>query len=408
MSYWKLRLLVFLSVVGPGIITGTADNDAGGVATYSVVGAHFGYKMLWILIIITFMLYVTQEMGMRLGVVTGKGLADLIRERFGLKFAFFLILLVFLANFSNILADVAGIASVADIYHIPRFIFVPIFSFLIWAVILRGSFNFVQNIFLTSCILFFCYVINGFIARPDLPAMIQGSFIPVLHMNREFIFTATALIGTTLTVWGQFFVQSYFVDKGIDKKNIKSARLDVAFGAFWTDFVAYFIIISCAATLFVKGIRIESAVDAALALGPLLGEFAKHFFAWGLLNASLLGVCVISMGTAYALTEVLGTERKVNATFKEAPLFYSIIGFCILICTLLVLIPKLPMIFILTASQALNTMLLPVIFYVMLKLINDKKLMGTNTNGPIFNGIAWLTIGSFTAISFLMLYLIFF
>ena len=408
MSYWKLRLLVFLSVVGPGIITGTADNDAGGVATYSVVGAHFGYKMLWILIIITFMLYVTQEMGMRLGVVTGKGLADLIRERFGLKFAFFLILLVFLANFSNILADVAGIASVADIYHIPRFIFVPIFSFLIWAVILRGSFNFVQNIFLTSCILFFCYVINGFIARPDLPAMIQGSFIPVLHMNREFIFTATALIGTTLTVWGQFFVQSYFVDKGIDKKNIKSARLDVAFGAFWTDFVAYFIIISCAATLFVKGIRIESAVDAALALGPLLGEFAKHFFAWGLLNASLLGVCVISMGTAYALTEVLGTERKVNATFKEAPLFYSIIGFCILICTLLVLIPNLPMIFILTASQALNTIILPVIFYVMLKLINDKKLMGTNTNGPIFNGIAWLTIGSFTAISFLMLYLIFF
>jgi len=408
MSYWKLRLLVFLSVVGPGIVTGTADNDAGGVATYSVAGAHFGYKMLWILLLITLILYVTQEMGMRLGVVTGKGLADLIRERFGLKFAFFLILLVFLANFSNILADVAGVASVADIYHIPRFIFVPIFSILIWAIILRGSFNFVQNIFLTSCILFFCYVINGFIARPDLHAMLQGSFVPTLPMNREFIFTATALIGTTLTVWGQFFVQSYFVDKGIDKKNIKSARLDVALGAFWTDFVAYFIIISCAATLFVKGIRIESAVDAALALGPLLGEFAKHLFAWGLLNASLLGVCVISMGTAYALTEVLGTERKVNATFKEAPLFYSIIGFCILICTLLVLIPQLPMIFILTASQALNTMILPVIFYVMLKLINDKKLMGKNTNGPISNGIAWLTIGSFTVISFLMLYLNFF
>lgn len=401
-------MLVFLSVVGPGIITGTADNDAGGVATYSVAGAHFGYKMLWILILITFMLYVTQEMGIRLGVVTGKGLADLIRERFGLKFAFFLILLVFLANFSNILADVAGVASVADIYHIPRFIFVPIFSILIWAVILRGSFNFVQNIFLTSCIMFFCYIINGFIAHPDLHAMLQGSFVPTLPMNREFIFTATALIGTTLTVWGQFFVQSYFVDKGIDKKNIKSARLDVAFGSFWTDFVAYFIIISCAATLFVKGIRIESAVDAALALGPLLGEFAKHLFAWGLLNASLLGVCVISMGTAYAISEVLGTERKVNATFKEAPLFYSIIGFCILSCTLLVLIPNLPMIFILTASQALNTMILPVIFYIMLKLINDKKLMGTNTNGPIFNGISWLTIGSFTVISFLMLYLTFF
>jgi Mn2+/Fe2+ NRAMP family transporter len=407
-GYWKLRLLIFLSVVGPGIITGTADNDAGGVATYSVAGAHFGYSMLWILILITFMLYVTQEMGMRLGVVTGKGLADLIRERFGLRFAVLLIGLVFLANFSNILADVAGVAAVADIYHIPRVIFVPFFSIVIWLVIVRGSFNFVQNIFLTSCILFVCYIINGFIARPDIPAMVRGSFVPYLPLNRDFIFTATALIGTTLTVWGQFFVQSYFVDKGIDKKRIRHARLDVLFGAFWTDFVAYFIIISCAATLFVKGIRIENAVDAALALGPLLGEFAKHLFAWGLLNASLLGVCVISMGTAYALTEVLGTERKVNATFREAPLFYSIIGFCILACTLLVLLPGFPMILILTASQALNTMILPIIFYVMLKLINDKKLMGANANGPLFNGIAWVTIISFAIISFLMLYLTFF
>ncbi len=408
LNYWKLRLLVFLSVVGPGIITGTADNDAGGVATYSVAGAHFGYRMLWILILITFMLFVTQEMGMRLGVVTGKGLGDLIREKFGLRFSFGLIILVFFANFSNILADVAGVAAVADIYHIPRLIFVPIFSLVIWFVILRGSFNFVQNIFLTSCILFFCYVVNGFIARPDIPAMIEGSFVPYLPMNRDFIFTATALIGTTLTVWGQFFVQSYFVDKGIDKKHIKSARLDVLFGAFWTDFVAYFIIISCAATLFVKGVRIENAVDAAQALGPLLGEFAKHLFAWGLLNASLLGICVITMGTAYAVTEVLGTERKVNASFKEAPLFYSIIGFCIFICTLVVLIPQFPMILVLTASQALNTMILPFIFFVMLKLINDKKLMGAHVNGPISNIISWITIGSFTVISFLMIYLTFF
>lgn len=407
-NYWKIRLLVFLSVVGPGIITGTADNDAGGVATYSVAGAHFGYQMLWILILITFMLYVTQEMGMRLGVVTGKGLGDLIREKLGLRFAIILIGLVFLANFTNILADVAGIASVADIYGFPRIIFVPLFMALLWYIILKGSFNFVQNIFLTSCILFFCYVINGFIARPNIPEMLRGSFVPVLPLNREFLFTATALIGTTLTVWGQFFVQSYFVDKGIGKKNIKSARLDIFLGAFWTDFVAYFIIISAAATLYVKGIRIESAVDAALALGPLLGNFAKHLFAWGLLNASLLGVCVITMGTAYAITEVLGTERKINATFAEAPVFYSIISFCFLVCSLIVLIPKFPMIFILTASQALNTIILPIIFYVILKLINDKKLMGTNANGPIFNLISWITIISFTLISFLMLYFTFF
>lgn len=406
-NYWKLRWLIFLSVVGPGIITGTADNDAGGVATYSIAGAHFGYQMLWILILITLLLYVTQEMGMRLGVVTGKGLGDLIREKLGLRFALILIGLVFVVNFSNILADVAGIASVADIYGIPRIIFVPLFVFLLWSIILRGSFNFVQNIFLTSCVMFFCYILNGFIARPDIPAMLRGSFVPALPLNREFLFTATALIGTTLTVWGQFFVQSYFVDKGVGKKHLKSARLDIFFGAFWTDLVAYFIIISAAATMYAQGIRIESALDAAQSLGPLLGEFAKHLFAWGLLNASLLGVCVITMGTAYAVTEVLGTERKVNASFKEAPLFYSIIGFCLFTCTLLVLIPKFPIILILTASQALNTVILPVIFMVILRLINDKKLMGQNVNGPLHNLLSWLTIAGFTGISFLLLYFTF-
>lgn len=407
-DYWKIRLLIFLSVVGPGIITGSADDDAGGIATYSIAGAHFGYKMLWILILITVMLYVTQEMGARLGVVTGKGFGDLIRERMGLHFAIIIMVLAFLANFSNVLADVAGIASVADIYSLPRLIFVPIFSIFMWYVIVKGNFKFVQNIFLTSCILFFCYVINGFIARPDIPAMIKGSFVPVLPMNRDFIFTATALIGTTLTVWGQIFIQSFFVDKGIDKRHVKSAKLDVLFGAFWTDFIAYFIIISAAATMYARGIRINTAVDAAIALGPLLGSFAKHLFAWGLLNASLLGACVISLSTAYLISEVLGTERKVNATFKEAPLFYSIIGFCIFASTIIVFIPNFPIIFVLTASQALNTMILPVIFIVILKLINDKSLMGQYTNGPIVNFIAWITIASFTAISCLMLYLMFF
>lgn len=407
-SYWRIRLLIFLSVVGPGVITGTADNDAGGVATYSVAGAHFGYQMLWILIVITFMLYVTQEMGARLGVVTGKGLGDLIRENFGLRAAFMMMILVFVANFSNILADVAGVASVADIYGISRVIFVPTFIFLLWYIILKGNFNFVQNVFLTSCILFFCYVVNGFIARPDIPAMIRGSVVPVLPLNREFIFTAVALIGTTVTVWGQFVVQSFFVDKGIDKKRLRHAQMDILFGAFWTDFVAYFIIISAAATLYVKGIRINTAADAALALGPLLGDFAKHLFSWGLLNASLLGAGVISMGTAYAVTEIMGTERKVNASFREAPLFYSIIAFCFFASTLLVLIPKFPMIFVLTASQALNTVLLPFVFFVLLKLLNDKKLMGPHVNGPISNAIAWATIVSFTVISSIMLYLTFF
>lgn len=407
-TYLRLRLAAFLSVVGPGIITGTADNDAGGIATYSVAGAHFGYQMLWLLIPIVIMLYVTQEMGARLGIVTGKGLGDLIRERFGLRSAVIIMVLVFIVNFANVLADVAGVASVADIYHIPRVIFVTVFAIVIWYVLLKGTFNFVQNIFLTSSVLFICYIINGFIAKPDGEAILRGSLFPSLPMDRDFIFTAAAMIGTTLTVWGQFFVQSYFVDKGVDKKNLKSARLDVFLGSFWVVFVAFFIFISAAATLYVKGIRIETAADAALALGPLLGPAAKHLFAWGLLNASLLGVSVISLGTAYALTEVLGTERKVNASFREAPLFYCIIGFCIFVSTSLIFFPQIPMIPLLIASQALNTLLLPLIFVVMLKLINDKKLMGQYVNGPIFNSIAWITIGGFTLISFLMLYLTFF
>jgi len=407
-NYWKTRVLIFLAVAGPGIICGTADNDAGGVATYSVAGAHFGYQMLWILVLITFMLYVTQEMGARLGIVTGKGLGDLIRERFGLKMAIFLILIAALANFSNILADVAGVASVADIYHIPRIVFVPAFIFFLWNVILRGNFNFVQNIFLTSAIMFFCYIVNGFISKPDVPAMVYGSLVPTMQMNKEFLFTATALIGTTLTVWGQFFIQSYFVDKGIDKEHLKSARLDVFLGSFWTDFVAYFIIISAAATLFVKGIRIDSAVEAAMALEPLLGSVAKHLFAWGLLNASLLGAGVIAKSTAYAITEVLGTERKINASFREAPVFYSIIGFCLLACTLLLFIPNLPIIFILTASQALNTVILPIIFYAILVLINDRKLMGKHSNTKAYNVMAWITICFFIVMSSMMLYLTFF
>jgi Mn2+/Fe2+ NRAMP family transporter len=287
-------------------------------------------------------------------------------------------------------------------------IFVPVFAVFMWYVIERGNFKFVQNIFLTSCILFFCYIINGFIARPDIPAMIKGSFIPTLPMEKNFIFTATALIGTTLTVWGQIFIQSFFVDKGVDKRHIKSARIDVAFGAFWTDFIAYFIIISAASTMFVKGIRINNTLDAAVALGPLLGPMAKHLFAWGLLNASLLGACVISMSTAYIITEVLGVERRVNATFREAPIFYSIIGFCIFTSAILVFIPNFPIIAVFTASQALNTMILPVIFIILLRLINDKSLMGQYTNNMFANIITVVTIISFTVISLIMLYLMFF
>lgn len=388
---FKMKWLLILAVIGPGIIAGTADNDAGGIATYSVAGATFGYKMLWILFLITFILAITQEMGARLGLVTGKGLAALIRENFSLKTTTFVVAITFIANWANILAEYAGISAVADIYGVPRYIAVPMAGLAIWFVIYKGSFKFVQRIFLTSSLLFFAYIIAGFMAHPQWGEIAKGTFIPQIEWTPAFFYTAVALIGTTITAWGQFFVQSYYVDKGIAAEHLKLSRWDVFAGAFWTNFVAFFIVMATAATLYKTGIAIDDAGQAAVALEPLAGAFAKHLFAWGLLNASLLGLAVVAMTSSYVVTEAFGWEGRVDLK-QESPSFYRIFAFCVFSTALVILIPGLPLIPLLVGSQMLNTFVLPVLFIAILILLNRENLMGKLKNTLWMNIISWISI----------------
>jgi Mn2+/Fe2+ NRAMP family transporter len=403
----KFKLLIILSVIGPGIITGTADNDAGGIATYSIAGASFGYKMLWILFVITFILAITQEMGARLGLVTGKGLAALIRENFSLRMTTFVVIVTFLANWANILAEYAGISAVADIYGVPRYIAVSLAALTIWLVIYKGSFKIVQKVFLTSSFLFFAYIIAGMMANPDWGQAVRGTFIPEVEMTPDFFYTAVALIGTTITAWGQFFVQSYFVDKGVASEHLKYSRWDVFMGSFWTNFVAFFIIVATAATLFKVGIRIEDAGQAAMALEPLAGTFAKHLFAWGLLNASLLGLAVVSMTSSYIVTEAFGWEGRVDLK-KESNVYYKILTFCVFSTALAILIPGLPLVPIMLGSQMLNTFVLPILFVAILILLNKEGLMGKHKNGLLMNIISITSVIFIVGMASTLIYMTFF
>ena len=402
----KMKWLLFLSVIGPGIIAGTADNDAGGITTYSVVGAIFGYKMLWILLVIAVMLFITQEMGARLALVTGKGLAALIRENFSLRVTTFVVFVTFAANWANILAEYAGISAVADIYGLPRFVVVPVSALLIWIVVWKGSFRVVQKIFLTSSVLFLAYVIAGALAHPDWSGVWQGISKPAVEFNPGFFYVAVAMIGTTITAWGQFFVQSYYVDKGVAAEHLKYSRYDVLAGTLWTSIVAFFIILATAATLNKAGIVITDAGQAAAALQPFAGDFAKHLFAWGLFNASMLGLAVVSMTSSYLVTEAFGWEGRVDLK-KESPVYYGLFTFCVFSAALAILIPGLPLVSIIVGSQMLNTFVLPILFLAILRLLNSRKLMGKFRNGIFSNIVSWVSVAFIVGMSGLLLVLTF-
>ncbi len=388
----RTRLVVLLAVLGPGIITANVDNDAGGITTYSVAGAHFGNSLLWMLPLVAIALIVVQEMSARLGVVTGKGLADLIRESLGVRVTVIVIGLVVIANLANTVSEFAGVAASMEIFNIPKFVSVPLAGIGVWLLIVKGNYKSVERIFLVASAIYLAYVASGMMAHPDWTT-VMGDFVrPTFQFNAAYVTIFVTAIGTTIAPWMQFYQQASLVDKGLKPSDYAYERLDVIVGSLFAVFVAAFIIIACSATLFKSGIRIESAKDAALALRPLAGPYASTLFALGLLNASIFSAAILPLSTAYLVCEAFGIEMGVSHNFKEAPVFFSIYTILIILGAAIILLPIKSLVQAMLASQTLNGVLLPVILIVMLRLINDKRLMGKFSNGKIFNIISWIIV----------------
>ena len=396
-------LFTFFAVVGPGIITSNVDNDAGGISTYSAAGAHFGYRLLWSMIPILIALIVVQEMCARMGVVTGKGLSDLIREKFGLRTTFYLFVALFITNMGNTMAEFSGVAASLEIFGISKYISVPIAAFFVWWLVVKGNYKTIERVFLGACAFYITYIISGFLAKPDWHTALVGIVKPNFNFQTGYLVMLAGVIGTTIAPWMQFYLQSSVVDKGIKIEEYKHSRLDVIVGSFIVMIVAFFIIVACAATLFKAGIRIESAKDAALALKPLAGKYCSLLFAFGLLNASLFAASILPLSTTYTVCEGMGFESGLDRRFRDAPQFYSIYTALIVIGAGVVLIPRFPLLTVMILSQVINTVLLPFILIFMLSLINRKDLMGNYTNSKTFNIIAWITTIALIILNLFML-----
>ncbi len=393
---WRIRILIFLAVLGPGFITANVDNDAGGILTYSQAGAQYGYSLLWTMIPMTLALIVVQEMCARLGVVTGKGLSDLIREEFGLRATFFTMILLVIVNFTNVIAEFSGIAGSLGLFHISKFIAVPVCAAMVWFLVVQGNYKSVEKIFLGASVFYVAYIIAGVLAGPDwhdavlatikLPARAEWS-------NKDYVAMTVTVIGATIAPWMQFYMQSSVVEKGVSIKNYAASRLDVIVGSLFTDIVAWFIVVACAATLFTHGLGgIQVAADAAEAMKPLAGKYAYLLFAIGLFNASLFAASIMPLSTAYTVCEGLGLESGVDKSFGEAPVFYWLYTLLIIGGAAVVLLPDFPLVKMMLLSQFLNGLLVPVIIIFMLRLINRKDLMGKYKNTLGFNIVAWLTV----------------
>ena len=404
LSRWA-RLAMVFSVIGPGIITANVDNDAGGIATYSQAGAEFGYSLLWTLIPITFALILVQEMTARMGVVTGKGLSDLIRERFGVKATFYVMLALVVANLGNTVAEFAGVAGSMEIFGVPRWVSVPAVALLVWALVVKGTARIVERIFLAACTFYVAYIIAGFLAKPDWNAVARGTFIPTLEFTGPALTMVVTLVGTTIAPWMQFYLQSAIVEKGVRIEDYRLSRLDVIVGCIVTDVVAFFIVLACGATIFKTGGHIETAKDAALALRPLAGKYASALFAFGLLNASVFAASILPLSTTYYVCEAFGWESGIDKRRGEAPQFYAMYAAMIGIGAGIVLLPNLPLLKILLLSQTANGVLLPFILVFMLLLAGDERLMGRYRNSRWLSISAWLTTAVLIVLTFAMLWL---
>jgi Mn2+/Fe2+ NRAMP family transporter len=389
---FRYQILVFLAVLGPGFITANVDNDSGGIFTYSAAGARFGYLPLWTLIPITLALIVTQEMCSRMGAVTGKGLSDLIREEFGLRVTFVIMTLLVLANMTNVMAEFAGVASSLELFHISRYISVPLSAAAVWFLVVKGNYKSVEKIFLFGCLLYVTYIISGFLVRPDWKAAAINSVEPKLMLDKDYIYMLIGMVGTTIAPWMQFYLQSAVVEKGITVKDYAASRLEVIVGCIMTDVVAFFIIVACAGAIWSIHPRdIGSAAEAALGLKPF-GQYAFLLFSAGLFNASIFAACILPLSTAYTVCEGLGFESGVNRRMREAPVFYFLYTLLIVAGAGVILIPNFPLVRMILLSQVLNGALLPFVLIYMVLLINKKDLMGVWTNPRWFNLVVWITV----------------
>jgi len=403
---WKTRILLFFAVVGPGFITANVDNDAGGIYTYSVAGAQFGYGLLWTILPMTIALVVIQEMSARMGAVTGKGLSDLIREEYGLRTTFLMMLALVVTNFGNVVAEFAGIASSLELFGLSKYITVPIAAVVVWLIIVKGNYKSVEKIFLIASLFYVAYIIAGVLARPNwAQAVVSTVSLPSTRMlgEQSYLYLITAMIGATIAPWMQFYLQASVVEKGVTVKQYKAARLDVFVGSIFAPIVAGFIVIACAATLYQAGFRdIRSAADAAQGLKPLAGDYAFILFSAGLFNASLFAACILPLSTAYTVCEGLGFESGVDKRFHEAPTFYWLYTILVAAGAAVILIPDFPLIKIAVLSQVLNGILLPFVLVFMLLLVNKRELMGTHVNNRFFNTVAWTTASAMILLSVAM------
>jgi NRAMP (natural resistance-associated macrophage protein)-like metal ion transporter len=397
------RLFLYLSILGPGVITANAGNDAGGIATFASVGADHGYKLLWLLIPLTISLGIVQEMCARMGAVTGKGLADLIRERFGVRWTTLVMLALLIANGGVTVSEFVGIAAAMELFGVARYLSVPIAAIAIWWLVVKGTYQRIERVFLVMSLVFLGYLVSAFLAHPPWGVIAHAVVRPSFELTPAYLFTFIAIIGTTISPYMQVFVQSSVVEKGVHSENYALTKADVWVGTAFAMVVVFFIMISTAATLNVHGEHVDSAAHAARALSPLARGYAELLFAIGLFGASMLAAGVVPLATAYSITEALGFEKGVSNSFREAPIFLGIFTFLVALGALIAIMPGLPLIRVLLVTQVINGVLLPVVLIAVLRLVNNRELMGRHVNGPVYNIAAWATALAVSAASILLI-----
>ena len=399
----EYRIYAYLALLGPGIISATSGNEVSGIATYSAAGAEYGYTLLWTFIPMTVFFLVAQEMCVRMGVVTGQGLADLIREQFGVRWTALVMLALLIANTGIIIAEFVGIAQGSELFNVPRYVAVPLAAGLIWWLVVRGTPSMVERIFLLMSLVFVTYVISAFLSKPDWAAVGHGTITPTFSTDSGYLFTVVALIGTTITPFMQVYVQSSVVEKGLEPEDLTTARADAGIGVLFANLVAFFIVVSTAATLHVSGVKLETAADAARSLAPVVGEYATYLFAIGLFGAAMLAMGVLPLATAYSVSEALGFEKGLSRSFREAPIFLGIFTALIVIGAITALIPGIPQIRLLLMTQCINGVLLPILLGAILLLANNREIMGEYRNRWIHNLFAISTTVIVSVLSLLLI-----